>query len=769
MTPEEIIAHLDQRDLAPRPSGPGRWQARCPAHDDRTPSLAVSQGSDDRTLLHCHAGCSVEDILAALTLTATDLFAANGNGNGQPGEEYIYVNAVGTPVMKAVRKPGKKFAQAQPDGTGGWIWNVKGVERVLYRLPKVLAAVEVGATIYVCEGEKDVHALERAGVTATTNPGGAGKWREEYSRTLAGANVVVIADRDEPGMKHARDVATSLTEQKCTVRIVRAGEAMGKDAHDHLAAGGSVEDFVPITEDPPASGPTRDPSKLTDLFVEQILRGNPGLDEEDVLNASEAELKKMLGTRKSAASEVVKMVEEAGVELFHDPEGMAFATFEVDGHSETWRVGSRGFKGWARKLYFEQTDGAPNGQAITDALALLEAKAMFDGPEIEVHLRVASVDGAIYLDLGDQAWRSLAITRDGWFVTDQAPVRFRRTRGMLALPEPQKGGDLDLLRPFLNLGSDDASEDRWRLFVAWLLASLRPGVPCPILIFGGEQGSAKSTQTRIARLLTDPSTVPLRSSPSKVDDLMVGATSSWVLALDNLSNVQPWLSDALCRLSTGGGLSKRELYSDAEEVLLDAQRPVILNGIGEIANRSDLLDRAIVIELPVLDEAQYQAERDFWTAFDAVHPKILGGLLDALVGALANVDQVRLDRLPRMADFATWITAAEVALGWEPGAFMDSYTGNRNESHEIAIESSPIGVPLRTVADDGWEGTFTELLGKMNEAVEEKLRPKDWPKSARGLSSDIQRIAPNLRRVGYTVEVKDHASRRRTITLGRSL
>jgi hypothetical protein len=340
---------------------------------------------------------------------------------------------------------------------------------------------------------------------------------------------------------------------------------------------------------------------------------------------------------------------------------------------------------------------------------------------------------------------------------------------MLPLPEPQKGGDLNLLRTFLNLGVDDASEDRWRLFVAWLLASLRPGVPCPILIFGGEQGSAKSTQTRIARLLTDPSTVPLRSSPSKVDDLMVGATSSWVLALDNLSSVQPWLSDALCRLSTGGGLSKRELYSDAEEVLLDAQRPVILNGIGEIANRSDLLDRAIVIELPVLDEAQYQAERDFWTAFDAVHPKVLGGLLDALVGALANVDQVCLDRLPRMADFATWITAAEGTLGWEPGAFMVSYTGNRNESHEIAIESSPVGVPLRVIADGGFDGTFTQLLEKLNEAVEEKARPKDWPKSARGLSSDIQRIAPNLRRVGYAVEATGTSKgKRRTIILGRS-
>jgi 5S rRNA maturation endonuclease (ribonuclease M5) len=276
MTPEEIVTLLDARDLHPTASGPGKWEALCPAHEDRKASLSIGAGQDDRVLLHCHAGCDHADVLAGLGLTATDLFATNGNGNGQPAEEYIYLGATGAVVMKAVRKPGKKFAQAQPDGTGGWIWNLQGVERVLYRLPKVLAAVAAKEIIYVCEGEKDVAALERAGVVATTNPGGAGKWRPDYSKTLAGAAVVVIADRDEPGMKHARTVAKSLTAQKCSVRIVRAGEGMGKDAHDHLAGGGGVEDFVPIAEDPQvpdqsapaADSASSDPRQAGDLLAE---------------------------------------------------------------------------------------------------------------------------------------------------------------------------------------------------------------------------------------------------------------------------------------------------------------------------------------------------------------------------------------------------------------------------------------------------------------------------------------------------------------------
>jgi len=251
-----------------------------------------------------------------------------------------------------------------------------------------------------------------------------------------------------------------------------------------------------------------------------------------------------------------------------------------------------------------------------------------------------------------------------------------------------------------------------------------------------------------------------------VDDLMIGATSSWIVAYDNLSHLQPWLSDALCRLCTGGGLSKRELFSDAEEVLLDAQRPVIVNGIGEIATRSDLLDRAIMLELPTIEEKRCIAEEEFWRDFEAARPQILGALCDAVAGALANIGQVKLDRRPRMADFALWITAAESALGWEPGAFMRSYTGNRSESRELAIEASPVGALLRTIAEEGFEGTTRELLELLNtRAGESAQRQKEWPKNARSLAAHITRLAPDLRKLGYTVERAGRGKHQSMITL----
>jgi hypothetical protein len=323
---------------------------------------------------------------------------------------------------------------------------------------------------------------------------------------------------------------------------------------------------------------------------------------------------------------------------------------------------------------------------------------------------------------------------------------------------------LDLLRAFVNI----SSEDSWELFIGWLLAAARPGVPAPVLILHGEQGSAKSTAARVARELIDPSAVPLRAAPANLLDLMVGATSSWVVAYDNLSHLQPWLSDALCRLSTGGGLSKRELYTDEDEVLLDAQRPVVINGIAEIATRSDLLDRAVMLELGAIEDDKRVAEEMFWVNFRAEHPKILGALLDVIVAAMANVGAVRLDRLPRMADFATWITAAEPALRWEEGSFMKAYAANRGQSHELAVDASIVGPLLRQVAERGFDGTSSELLQLLaTKADERTLKSKDWPTNARSLSAVLTRLAPDLRRLGYVVD-RGGGRKRRNIELKRA-
>jgi AAA domain/Toprim domain len=256
---EELLARLD----GVRRSGSG-WTAKCPSHEDHHPSLSVTQ-ADDRLLPHCHKGCTTEEILLALGLGWHDLYDHPTSNTGEFVALYDYVDETGGLLFQVCRTPDKRFLQRRPDGNGGWIWKLGDTRRVLYRLPLVVAAVRDGHTVWIAEGEKDVLALEAAGVIATCNPGGVRKWRSEYTDTLAGATeIVVVADRDEEGRLHAEQVRTSLTGKVGRVRVVEAVE--GKDAADHLAAGRGLGDFRPLEQEPAEATPV-DPTVTFAEFV----------------------------------------------------------------------------------------------------------------------------------------------------------------------------------------------------------------------------------------------------------------------------------------------------------------------------------------------------------------------------------------------------------------------------------------------------------------------------------------------------------------------
>ena len=219
---------------------------------------------------------------------------------------------------------------------------------------------------------------------------------------------------------------------------------------------------------------------------------------------------------------------------------------------------------------------------------------------------------------------------------------------MLPLPVPQRGGSIETLNSFLNL----ASRDDFVLIVAWLLAALRSSGPYPLLAISGEQGSAKTVLSKLLKALIDPNAAPVRSLSREERELMIAAKNGYLLAFDNLSGLPVWLSDALCRLASGGSFAVRRLYTDDEEVLFEAARPILLNGIEEVISRPDLGDRAIFLTLPPIGEAQRRFESELWREFEIARPRMLGALLDAAVHGLRTLHRVHLDRLPRMADFA---------------------------------------------------------------------------------------------------------------------
>ena len=398
----------------------------------------------------------------------------------------------------------------------------------------------------------------------------------------------------------------------------------------------------------------------------------------------------------------------ADADLFHTADGTGYADLQISGHRETWPIRNKGFRRWLSRRFFEATGKAPNSEALHSAINVIEAKAHFDGPERTVFIRVGGHDGKLYLDLCDKGWRAVEIDTTCWQVIDNPPVRFRRAAGMKSLPIPVSGGSIQILRPFLNVQSDA----HFVLAVSWMLAVLRHRGPYPVLVLSGEQGSAKSTLSAILRALLDPNTAPLRALPREDRDLFIAATNAHVLTFDNVSGLRPWISDTLCRLATGGGFAVRQLYTDLDEVLFDAARPAILNGIEDMVERADLADRAVFLTLEPIPEERRRPEAELWAAFEAERPRILGALLDAVVEGLKRLPETRLPKLPRMADFALWAAACETAF-WPAGTFWSAYWSNRDEAVEGVIEADPIAAAVRAFMSGRteWNGNGLEPSG----------------------------------------------------------
>jgi hypothetical protein len=436
-------------------------------------------------------------------------------------------------------------------------------------------------------------------------------------------------------------------------------------------------------------------------------------------------------------------------DLFHTASGTAFADIMIDGHRETWPIRSKRFRAWLRRRYYRATGEAASGAEICSALDLLEARAQFDAPERAVHIRVAEHVGHIYLDLADDHWRAVEIGPDGWRVIGCPPVRFRRPAGMLPLPTLEQGASIELLNSFLNL----SNSNDFVLIVAWLLAALRPGGPYPLLAISGEQGSAKTVLSKLLKALIDPNVAPVRALSREERELMIAANNGYLLAFDNLSGLPLWLSDALCRLASGGSFAVRRLYTDDEEVLFQAARPVLLNGIEEVISRPDLGDRAIVLTLTPIADAQRRPEGELWRQFELVRPHILGALLDAVAQGLRALGHVHLEALPRMADFALWATACETAL-WPAGIFARAYAANRRAAIESIVEADPVATCVRALMIDrtAWTGSASELLRLCAEHARVDIsNGSAWAKNPRALAGRLRRAQTFLRTLGIEI------------------
>ncbi len=605
------------------------------------------------------------------------------------------------------------------------------------------------ALVRITEGElKSDVATALSGVPTISFPGVA-SWRTVVPdlTELKTKTVLVAFDADADGNKHVakalRDCCRELKAGGFDVKLERWSVDRGKGI-DELLAAGETPEVLTGQEVIEAAGEI-----ATAAGVAGCDGDEPQSDE-----------------RKSQSTMLVELA--AAAELWYASEqDIAYASMPVADHREHWPIRAKNFKRWLSRKFFEQYGRAPGSQALQDALTVLEGQAIFDGATHPVFVRVAATGDKLYLDLANETWQVVEIDADGWRVldSDQITIRFRRAKAMSPLPTPMRGGDVCELKRFVNVDADS-----WPLMLGWLVACFRSTGPYPILALHGEQGSAKSTTARTLRSLIDPNAAPLRSEPKDPRDLMIAANNGWLVALDNLSCVSGWLSDALCRLATGGGFATRSMYENDEETIFDAMRPSILTGIEELANRSDLLDRSLILHLPRIPEAKRRTEAEHWRSFRDAHGRILGAILDAVSVAVRKLPDTHIDRLPRMADFALWATAAETGLGLRSGEFMEAYRGNRESAHEAALESSAVAKYIIKVAGNGnWDGQSSDLLAYIETlACESEKHSKTWPKDGKSLSGTLRRLSPNFRAIGIELEFGNKGrgtSKRRNVAI----
>lgn len=405
--------------------------------------------------------------------------------------------------------------------------------------------------------------------------------------------------------------------------------------------------------------------------------------------------------------------------------------------------------------YFSANGTAPGSHAIHSALAVLRERARCQ-PAEPVAVRVARHDDQIVLDLGGSDGQAVVISADGWRVTSQPPVLFRRSMLTKVLPEPRRGS-LDPLWELLPIPTHDQP-----LVAAWLVTALMGDVACPILTFLAEHGAAKTTAGRLLADLID-SRHSLRAQPTSQRDWTATAHASHVMGIDNVTGQPPaWLTDTLCRTTTGDAIATRALYTNNDVVGVSYRRPIIITSIGLGQIRGDLADRLLTIELPAIPDQQRRREADIWDHWNAIHPEVLGGLCDLAARVLATLTTVELPGLPRMADYAETVAAIDQLWGTQA---LERYLGKRTRLASETTLDDPVAAAIVAYIDThgSLEGTASDLRDQLRPNQPSERR--HWPATAADMGRHLTHLKPGLRELGLKVDNQRTARARRwTIT-----
>lgn len=409
-------------------------------------------------------------------------------------------------------------------------------------------------------------------------------------------------------------------------------------------------------------------------------------------------------------------------------------------------VSSRQTRRFLTKIFWDESGKAAGTEVLRTALTTIEALAAYKGTRCEVHNRVARHNGVIYYDLGDNR-HVVRVNSDGWTIDTTSPVYFKRYAHQIPQSFPEAGGRLEDILRYFNI-TDSQSK---LLLLTYLPLCLFPDIPRMALVLHGDQGSAKSTTLKILRSLVDPSRVSLLAPPDSMRELVQLASHHYTVFFDNLSTINRWLSDSLCRLVTGDGFSKRQLYTDDEDILYAYLRAVGLCGINQVATRPDLLDRSIIITLEQIPKGRRREEEKLWHEFDKEKPKLFGALLDTVSACLRIAPGISINSSPRMADYYRHVVAAAKYFGHSMEEVESVFDFNSRQQNLEAIEASAVAqlvIEFMKEQNEIWEGTASELYESLEPLAERMKLKWGFPKAPNWLWRRIKEVRPNLMLLG---------------------
>jgi hypothetical protein len=430
--------------------------------------------------------------------------------------------------------------------------------------------------------------------------------------------------------------------------------------------------------------------------------------------------------------------------LFHDQNKTPFTHL----NNEAIPLSASRFKDFISYTYYQAERKAPNTDSINQVLNVLKGKSIFESPQINLYNRVAERAGNFFYDLANG--NAVKITPHGWEITSKVPILFRRYAHQKQQVEPSTNGNAWDVFQFLNV-----DEQHHLLVLIYIIACFIPDIPHPIFHPHGQHGSGKTTLCNVIKKLCDPSSVEAIITPRDAMQLIQILAHHHVCLFDNMSDLPTWMSDILAQACTGGGFSKRQLFTDDEDIIYQVKRCIGLNGINLLISRSDLMDRSILLHLERISPSKRKDERELWADFEKSKSGILGGIFNILSKAMKIYPNIRPERLPRMADFARWGHAIASALGRNPSDFEKAYQLNIERQNEEVIANNTLAqAVLQLMADKAeWRGTIKQAYQALFEIAKPDKADSSFPKVERTLKKGLNRIKTNLFDVGIVFTI----------------